>query len=126
MRNFVDLEHFPLVGVDKIGYTNEWNLKVAGIKVYSREESMQKHLVSTFIVPFLRKSIQDMIDSALQGNKTSNFMLEFEKNCKDHRYLMLNTSTRHGFENSMMGVAIMAQATTEAELHNRTVAVTAF
>ena len=126
LQKFVDTANAPIFGVDVDGYINEWNLKAADITGYSREEAMKKHLVSTFISPSLRKSVQDMIVSALQGNETSNFILEFETKSKDQRCLLLNASTRRNFDNVIMGVVIMAQDVTEAELHDRAVAAAAY
>ena len=49
---------------------------MADIIGYSHEEVMETHLVSTFIAPSLQKSVQDMIDSTLQGNEMSNTLTD--------------------------------------------------
>ena len=121
LRNFVDTANAPIFGVDVDGRANEWNLKVVDTTGHSREIATQKHLASTFIAPSLRKSVQDVIDSALQGNETSNFVLEFEIKCKDQMNLLLNASVRHNFDNAMMGVAMVVQDAIEAEPHSQAV-----
>jgi PAS domain S-box-containing protein len=77
LRQLVDSANAPIFGIDVKGNVNEWNDKTAEITGFRKEEAMGKPLVSTFIVPKLRKSVQDILDNALQGHETSNYELEF-------------------------------------------------
>jgi PAS domain S-box-containing protein len=77
LRQLVDTANAPIFGIDVHGNVNEWNDKTAEITGFSKEEAMNRHLVSTFIVPNLRKSVQDVMGKALKGTKTSNYELEF-------------------------------------------------
>ena len=61
-------------------------------------------LVSTFIVPSLRQSVQEVLDKALRGIETSNYELEFETKTKEIRYLLVNATTRRDAENKIIGV----------------------
>eukprot|EP00957_Ditylum_brightwellii_P051170 3879229-Ditylum_brightwellii.AAC.1 len=47
----------------------------AKITGYSKEEAFNNPLVSTFIVPKVRKLVQEVLDNDLQGNETSNYKL---------------------------------------------------
>ena len=73
LRQLVDTANAPIFGIDRDGNVNEWNLKTAEITGYSREDAFNKPLVSTFIVPSLQRSVQEVMDNALKGNETSNY-----------------------------------------------------
>ena len=83
---------------------------------------MNKPLVSTFIVPKLRKSVQDILDNALHGDETSNYELEFRTKSNEIRYLLVNATTRRDTNNRVVGVVGVAQDVTEAAKHDRAVA----
>ena len=57
------------------GNVNEWNNKTAEITGFTKEEALNRPLVTTFIMPKLRRSVQEVMDNALQGNETSNYEL---------------------------------------------------
>jgi len=61
--------------VDMDGNVNEWNNKTAEITGFTKEEALNRPLVTTFIMPKLRRSVQEVMDNALQGNETSNYEL---------------------------------------------------
>lgn len=67
---------------------NEWNQKTAEITGYSRDEAINKPLVSRFIVPKLQKSVQEVMMNALRGVETSNYELEFKTKNNEVRYLL--------------------------------------
>ena len=75
---------------------------------------MNKPLVSTFIVPKLRNSVQDILDKALKGDETSNYELEFRTKTNEIRYLLVNATTRRDAESNVVGVVGVAQDVTEA------------
>jgi hypothetical protein len=56
-------------------------------------------LVSTFIVPNLRKSVQDILQSSLKGTETSHYELEFRAKTYDinrfPQYVAPTSTTRH-------------------------------
>jgi PAS domain S-box-containing protein len=93
----------PIFGIDVHGNVNEWNDKTIEITGYSKAEAHAKPLVSTFIVPSLRKSVQEVLDKALHGNETSNYDLEFETKSGEIRYLLVNATTRRDAENNIVG-----------------------
>ena len=72
LRQLVDTANAPIFGIDVYGNVNEWNDKVAEITGFTKKEAFSKPLVSTFIVPKLRQTVQDILDNALQGDETSN------------------------------------------------------
>lgn len=104
---------------------NEWNDKTAEITGYNKDEAMGNHLVETFIVPSLRQSVQNILDSALEGVETSNYELEFRTKTNEVRYLLVNATTRRDANYDITGVVGVAQDVTEAAQHDRAVAAMA-
>lgn len=72
LRQLINTANAPIFGIDVHGNVNEWNDKTAEITGFTKEEALAKPLVSTFIVPQLRQSVQDVLDRALKGDETSN------------------------------------------------------
>jgi len=70
LRQLVDTANAPIFGIDVDRHVNAWNGKTAEITGFSKEEAFEKPLVSTFIVPKLRQSVQDDMGNALKGNET--------------------------------------------------------
>ena len=109
LRLLVDTANAPIFGIDVHGNVNEWNDKTAEITGFSKEEAMNYPLVSTFIVPKLRQSVQEVLDNALRGEGTSNYELEFRTKSNEIRYLLVNATTRRDAENNIVGVVGVAQ-----------------
>jgi len=118
LRQLVDTANAPIFGIDVHGNVNEWNDKTAEITGFSKEEAYNKPLISTFIVPSLRESVQDVLYKALHGNQTSNYELEFETKSKEIRYLLVNATTRRDAENNIVGVVGVAQDVTDDRKHS--------
>jgi len=125
LRQLVDTANAPIFGIDINGNVNEWNNKTAEITGYTRDEAMNKPLVAKFIVSKLRKSVQEVMDNALQGRETSNYELEFRTKSNEVRYLLVNATTRRDAESNIVGVVGVAQDVTEAAQHDRAVAAMA-
>lgn len=101
---------------------NEWNDKTAEITGYTKEEAFDSPLVQTFIVPSMQESVQEVLDSAIQGRGTSNYELEFRTKSNEIRHLLVNATTRRDAENNVVGVVGVAQDITEAVQRDRAVA----
>ena len=122
LRQLVDTANAPIFGIDVNGNVNEWNDKTAEITGFSKNEALDQPLVSTFIVPSFRHSVQVVLDNALSGLETSNYELEFHTKSNEIRYLLVNATTRRNAENDIVGVVGVAQDVTEAAKHDRAVA----
>lgn len=114
LRQLIDKANAPIFGIDVQGNVNEWNEKTAEITGFSKQEALHKPLVSTFIVPNLRQSVQDVLDKALKGHETSNYELEFRTKSNEIRHLLVNATTRRDAESNVVGVVGVAQDVTEA------------
>ena len=119
LRQLVDTANAPIFGIDVKGNVNEWNDKTAEITGFSREEAFNQPLVSTFIVPKLRHSVQEVLDNALKGVETSNYELEFRTKSNEIRYLLVNATTRRDANINIVGVVGVAQDVTEGTKHDK-------
>jgi PAS domain S-box-containing protein len=118
LRQLVDTANAPIFGIDVDGNVNEWNDKTAEITGFSKEEAMDSPLVSTFIVPDLRQSVQDVMAKALKGTETSNYELEFRTKTNEIRHLLVNATTRRDAESKIVGVVGVAQDVTDDRKHS--------
>lgn len=125
LRQLINNANAPIFGIDIHGNVNEWNDKTAEITGYSKQDAIGAPLVNTFIVQSLRHSVQEIMDSALEGRETSNYELEFQTKTNEVRYLLVNATTRRDVENKIVGVVGVAQDVTEAAQHDRAVAAMA-
>eukprot|EP00586_Coscinodiscus_wailesii_P000182 CAMPEP_0172481428 /NCGR_PEP_ID=MMETSP1066-20121228/7256_1 /TAXON_ID=671091 /ORGANISM="Coscinodiscus wailesii, Strain CCMP2513" /LENGTH=313 /DNA_ID=CAMNT_0013243685 /DNA_START=211 /DNA_END=1152 /DNA_ORIENTATION=- len=125
LRQLVDTANAPIFGIGVDGNVNEWNNKTAEITGFSKEEAFGKPLISTFIVKKLQASVQEVMDNALKGVKTSNYELEFVTKSNEIRYLLVNATTRCDPENHIVGVVGVAQDVTEIKKNDRAVAAMA-
>jgi len=119
LRQLIDTANAPIFGIDVHGNVNEWNDMTAHITGFSNDEAIGKPLISTFIVPSLRPSVQDVLERALHGNETSNYELEFETKSKEIRYLLVNATTRRDAESNIVGVVGVAQDVTDDRKHSQ-------
>lgn len=103
LRKLVETVNAPIFGIDVHGNINEWNFKTAEITGYTRQESLGKPLVSTFILPRLRKTVKEVLDMGLKGFETSNYELEFQTKSGETKYLLCNATTRRNASNEIVG-----------------------
>lgn len=94
----------------------------AQITGFSKEEAFDRSLVDSFIAPYMRDAVQDILANSLERQTTSNFELDFETKLGDIRHLSVNATTRRDAENNVIGVVVVAQDVTEAVLRDRAVA----
>lgn len=125
LRQLIDGANAPIFGIDADGNVNEWNEKTSEITGYTKEESIGRPLVETFIIPSFKQSVQQVLDNALEGKETSNYELEFRTKSNDIRYLLLNLSTRRDADDSIVGVVVIAHNVTEVAQQDRAVAAMA-
>lgn len=107
LRQLIETANAPIFGIDSNGHVNEWNQKTAEITGYSKEEAINKPLVSTFIVPKLQKSVQEVMTNALKGKERSNYELEFKTKNDEVRYLLVNATTRRDKKNRVIGMCVL-------------------
>jgi PAS domain S-box-containing protein len=103
LRQLIDTANAPIFGIDIDGNVNEWNRRTSEITGYTKEEAFDEPLVETFIAPSMQDKVQEILDSALAGNETSNYELEFVSRDGQPRFLLVNATTRRDPENIVVG-----------------------
>ncbi|KAG7340030.1 PAS domain S-box containing protein [Nitzschia inconspicua] len=117
LRQLIDTANAPIFGIDTEGNVNEWNRRTSDITGYSKEEAFDEPLVETFIAPSMQAKVQEILDSALVGNETSNYELEFVSKSGEPIFLLVNATTRRDPENTVVGVVGVAQDVSEDRKH---------
>jgi PAS domain S-box-containing protein len=117
LRQLIDTANAPIFGIDIDGNVNEWNRRTQEITGYSKEETFDEPLVERFIAKHMRKKVQEILDSALQGNETSNYELEFLSKSGEPAFMLVNATTRRDPEFNVVGVVGVAQDVTEDRKH---------
>jgi PAS domain S-box-containing protein len=115
LTQFIDTANAPIFGIDADGNVNEWNQKSAQITGFHADEVLGKNLVEEFITSDYRKSVNEVLQKALQGYETSNF--EFPLYTKDNDLVMvlLNATTRRNAKGDAVGVVGVGQDITELD-----------
>ena len=108
LRQLIDTANAPIFGIDTDGNVNEWNRRTSEITGYSKEEAFDEPLVETFIAESMQEKVREILDSALAGNETSNYELEFISKCGEPIFLLVNATTRRDPENSVVGGKVSA------------------
>lgn len=103
LRQLIDTANAPIFGIDIDGNVNEWNRRTSEITGYTKEEAFDEPLVETFIAENMQDKVQEILDSALEGNETSNYELEFVSKTNEPIFLLVNATTRRDPENMVVG-----------------------
>ena len=103
LRQLIDTANAPIFGIDADGNVNEWNRRTQIITGYSKEETFDEPLVDRFIAPSMQQKVREILSSALQGNETSNYELEFVAKDGAPRFLLVNATTRRDPELNVVG-----------------------
>eukprot|EP00339_Tiarina_fusa_P000456 CAMPEP_0116998306 /NCGR_PEP_ID=MMETSP0472-20121206/1425_1 /TAXON_ID=693140 ORGANISM="Tiarina fusus, Strain LIS" /NCGR_SAMPLE_ID=MMETSP0472 /ASSEMBLY_ACC=CAM_ASM_000603 /LENGTH=1067 /DNA_ID=CAMNT_0004697421 /DNA_START=41 /DNA_END=3244 /DNA_ORIENTATION=- len=117
LRQLIDTANAPIFGIDIDGNVNEWNRRTSEITGYTKEEAFDEPLVETFIAESMQDKVEEILDSALAGNETSNYELEFVSKSNEPIFLLVNATTRRDPENVVVGVVGVAQDVTEDRKH---------
>jgi PAS domain S-box-containing protein len=126
LRQLIDSANAPIFGCDNMGNINEWNDMTAQITGFAKEDVVDCSLIDTFIAPYMKESVQQMLTNSLLGEYTPNFDLDLCTKLGDIRHLLVNATTRRDADNNIVGVVAVAQDVTEAVLRDRAVAGMAF
>ena len=114
MRRFLEL---TLIEILTNGITRQQKLQ----DIHEKKPSICILLPSTFIVPKLCQSVQDILDRVLKCFETSNYELEILTKSIEIRYLLLNVTTRRETNNNITGVVSVTQGVIDVIQHDRAV-----
>eukprot|EP00928_Gymnodinium_smaydae_P025619 TRINITY_DN2034_c0_g1_i3.p1 TRINITY_DN2034_c0_g1~~TRINITY_DN2034_c0_g1_i3.p1 ORF type:complete len:1797 (-),score=398.49 TRINITY_DN2034_c0_g1_i3:86-5419(-) len=113
LQRLVENTNALIFGVDTFGAVSEWNRKAASILGYTKEDSMGKDFVTTFIQPEHRKSVSEMLSKALSGVETANYELPLISASGNNYTVLLNATTRRDAKGIVTGVVGVGQDITE-------------
>eukprot|EP00957_Ditylum_brightwellii_P025155 1903500-Ditylum_brightwellii.AAC.1 len=88
LRQLVDTANALTFGIDVNDNINEWSFKTAEIVGSTKEEALKNPTVSTFIVPNLCESVQDILDNDFNMIESSNYKLKFRTKSNEICYLL--------------------------------------
>lgn len=103
LRQLIDTANAPIFGIDIDGNVNEWNQRTSEITGYTKEEAFDEPLVETFIAEAMQERVRQILNSALSGNDTSNYEVEFMSKSGEPIFLLVNATTRRDPENAVVG-----------------------
>ena len=104
LTRLIDTANAPILGIDANGMVNEWNKKAAQITGFSREEVIGKHLTNTFITDEYRHAVQQVLDNALCGRGTDNFIFPLFTKGGERVEVLLNATPRKSEGEEVVGV----------------------
>eukprot|EP00930_Biecheleria_cincta_P053498 TRINITY_DN3901_c0_g1_i2.p1 TRINITY_DN3901_c0_g1~~TRINITY_DN3901_c0_g1_i2.p1 ORF type:complete len:3527 (-),score=831.98 TRINITY_DN3901_c0_g1_i2:238-9594(-) len=113
LSRLIENANAPIFGVDMHGMVTEWNRKAADLLGYTKDETMGKHLVKNFIQPENRESVDDVLQSALAGNESTNYELPLLSKTENRLTVLLNATTRRDAKGHIIGVVGVGQEITE-------------
>ena len=105
----IDSANAPIFGVDCQGKVTIWNKNAHKLVGYSSEEVMGQNLVEQFITPEHRASVQSVIDQAIAGEETANFLFPLMTKAKVRLEVLLNATTRRDEQGRVIGVVGIGQ-----------------
>ena len=113
LERLIDTANAPIFGIDVHGMVTEWNQRAAAISGYAKTETMGRRLVSEFITPDYRDSVNRVLKNALRGIETSNY--EFPLFTKEGKRVdvLLNATSRRSASGNIIGVVGVGQDITE-------------
>jgi PAS domain S-box-containing protein len=96
LTRLIDTANAPIFGVDRDGRVTEWNQKAAALSGWSKQETLGKPLVESFISSDYREEVNRVLAMALSGHETANYEFPLftkitvdEKSCSMRRHAVV-------------------------------------
>eukprot|EP00466_Bigelowiella_natans_P016915 jgi/Bigna1/142456/aug1.70_g17164 len=116
----IETANAPIFGVDMKLCVNEWNHKAAMVTGYIKNEVMGKNLVDNFIHAEDRAKVREVIQEALSGKETENFVFPlYTKRESKKVVVLLNASTRRNALGEPVGMIGVGQDITDLKTEQR-------
>ena len=97
----------------------EWNAKATEVSGYSKAQTIDKHLVNTFIHLDHRAAVSEVLEKALTGEDVANFELHLFTRDGQRREILLNATPRKGDDGSVIGVLGVGQDSAKQIISSR-------
>jgi len=116
LSRLIESANAPIFGVDLDGMVTEWNKKAAEMLGYTKDETIGKHLVQSFIQPENRASVEGVLRRALSGEDTANYELPLLSKTQKRLTVLLNATTRRDSNGKIIGVVGVGQDISELNM----------
>ena len=112
LTNLINTANAPIFGINNEGLVNEWNEKTAQITGYTKLEVLGQQLTN-YIPHESKRTVQDVLNNALNGISTSNFECRLITKKGGHLDILLNATPRREELERVYGVVGVGQDITE-------------
>lgn len=119
LSRLIETANAPIFGVDREGRVTEWNRKAAEISGYTKAETSGQKLVKHFIHHMYQRSVQNVLDKALQAKEVANFEFPLYTKSGERRDVLLNATPRWNANGEVIGVVGVGQDITELNCQRR-------
>eukprot|EP00927_Polykrikos_kofoidii_P021765 TRINITY_DN20509_c0_g2_i1.p1 TRINITY_DN20509_c0_g2~~TRINITY_DN20509_c0_g2_i1.p1 ORF type:complete len:3301 (-),score=769.44 TRINITY_DN20509_c0_g2_i1:57-9083(-) len=113
VSRILETANAPIFGVDVQGRVNSWNLRLAELSQYSKDEAMGKSLVQCFVIGGLQETVGLILLKALNEQPSASFELPMMKDGEQKAVLLMNATTRRGPNREVIGVICVGQDITQ-------------
>lgn len=112
LSSLIENANVPILGIDRNGYVNEWNRNAAGLTEYSKNEVLEKKLISLVESNF-QDELSEIINKVLKGESTQNYHLPFLNKSGKRLILFFSISPRMDINKNIYGAICVGQDITE-------------
>jgi len=74
LTRVIDTANAPIFGIDTHGHVTEWNRMAEKISKWTKEDTLGKPLVDEFITSSYRSEVGRILQQALEGEETGNYV----------------------------------------------------
>lgn len=112
LSNLIENANVPILGIDRNGYVNEWNRNATELTEYSKNEVLEKKLIS-LVESSVQDELNEIINKVLKGESTQNYQLPFLNKSGKRLILFFSISPRMDINKNIYGAICVGQDITE-------------
>ncbi|MBA4056252.1 MAG: PAS domain-containing sensor histidine kinase, partial [Marivirga sp.] len=112
LSNLIENANVPILGIDRNGYINEWNRNAAELTEYSKNDVLEKKLI-TLVELTVEDDLREIINKVLMGESTRNYQLPFVNKSGSRLILLVSISPRLDVNKNIHGAICVGQDITE-------------
>lgn len=114
LQTMLDTANVPIFGIDCGCKINEWNLFIAEISGYEKENVLGQSLVDIIAhLPAMQTDLEQVLQDALNGTGKLGFQVEFKTSSNEIKHMLLNVTTRRNAAGDIIGAVCWAHDITE-------------
>ncbi|OQY04783.1 MAG: hypothetical protein B6I20_02420 [Bacteroidetes bacterium 4572_117] len=117
LRNLIDTVNVPVIGIDKSGKINEWNMASDELFLYTKREVIGKNFIELLIPEKYKDEIGRAINDSFSGHCLTNYKCNLSNNKGEQLIMLISTTTRNNYYGNINGIVLVAQDVTRIERH---------